>query len=174
MKIPALRLAAVTVCLLAATACNADVSVGGTKPISQADLEKQLTSMYTPDDPTATISTTCDGDLDSKVDATQNCHLDVGKEKADVRVTVTAIDGGEAKFDVLSYVPAETVAATVQKSLTDQGYQVDSIACDDELIGKVGEKTTCTAKPADGDGKIEATVSSVDGLMVNFDYKVVS
>ncbi len=167
------KLAALAVCAFALAGCSADVSVGDTT-VSQSELETQVEKMYTPDDPDATVAADCAGDLDAEVDATQDCHLEVGKETADVRVTVTEVDGSDTKFDATPFVPADRVAETIKGSLVDQGYQVDQVTCESELLGVVDEKISCAAKPSEGDGTVEATVTSVDGLMVNFDYKVVS
>ena len=46
--------------------------------------------------------------------------------------------------------------------------------CEDELPGELEATVTCTATPADGEGKVVATVTSAQGLMVSFDFEVVS
>ena len=71
------KYAALAVCVLALAGCSAEVNTGD-ETVSQADLEKQVSGMFTPDDPDATIDAGCEGDLDAKVDATQDCHLTVG------------------------------------------------------------------------------------------------
>ena len=48
-----------------------------------------------------------------------------------------------------------------------------TVDCQGERLGEVGETATCTATPARGGGTIEATVTKVNGLLVNFDDKVV-
>lgn len=165
--------------LLAAVACTAGLagcsfSIGGPDAVTQSELEKQVADLYTADDPEAEITADCEGELDAEVDATQDCHVNVGEESADVHVTVTKIDGQDVEFEAAPYVPAERVAETIKASLGDQGYQVDSVECEDELAGELGATTTCAAKPAEGDGSIEVKVTQVDGLMVNFNYEVVS
>lgn len=173
-KLAALALSAVAVAALSGCLAGCSASVSTSRSVDRADLENQLTTMYTPDDPSASIDATCGGDLAAKVDATQDCHLEVGEQTADVRVAVTSVDGSDTKFDVTPFVTADKVAATIEKSLTDQGYQVDSVDCEAELVGEKGRTVDCTAAPADGDGRIVATVSSVKGLLVDFDYEVVS
>ena len=165
--------------LLAAVACTAGLagcsfSIGGPDAVTQPELEKQVADLYTADDPEAEITADCEGELDAEVDATQDCHVNVGEESADVHVTVTKIDGQDVEFEAAPYVPAERVADTIKGSLADQGFQVDSVECEDELAGELGATTTCAAKPAEGDGTIEVKVTQVDGLMVNFNYEVVS
>ena len=165
-------LAALAFSAFALAGCSADVSVD--KTVSQSELEKKVAGMYTPDDPDATVDASCDGELKADVGETQDCHLEVGQESADVRVEVTSVEGSDTKFDATPFVPADRVADTIKKSLADQGYQVDSVECEGELMGELDETVACTASPATGEGKIEAQVTEVRGLMVNFNYKVVS
>jgi len=166
------RYGALAALLLALTGCSGSVTTGP-KAVSRSDLEKQVSGMYTPKDPRATVDASCSGDLTAKVHATQDCHLTVGSQSADVRVTVTSVDGSDTKFDAVPFVPGSKVADTIKSSLTKQGYNVDTVDCQGELMGKVGETATCTAAPAKGDGTIRATVTKVDGLLVDFGYKVV-
>ncbi|MCW2792970.1 MAG: hypothetical protein JWO76_2068 [Nocardioides sp.] len=167
-------LTAALLCVLTLAGCKAEVTTkSGPDTISQSDLEQQLAEGTTPDEKGATVTATCAGDLVLKVDATQDCHLEVGEESADVHVTVTSTEG-DGDFDVTPYLPAERVADTIQSTLTDKGYAIDSVECDDELLGVVDEKVTCTALPEETGGQLEATVSSVDGLFVNFHIEAVS
>jgi hypothetical protein len=163
---------ALLACAAALTGCS--FSVGGADAVEAAELEKQVAGLYTPDDPDAEVTADCKGDLDAEVDATQDCHLEVGEETADVRVVVTSVDGDEVDFEATPFLPAERVAETIQQSLEDQGFPVDSLECEDELMGEEDATVTCTVAPADGEGRIEATVTSVDGLLVNFNYEVVA
>lgn len=171
------KLATVTaaaLCLLAFSGCKAEVHTStGPSTISQSDLEQQLEDGTTPDDKTATVKATCAGDLVEKIDATQDCHLDVGSESADVHVTVTSTEG-DGKFDVTPYLPAERVADTIKTSLTGKGYAIDSVTCADDLLGVTGEKVTCTALPEKTGGQLQATVTTVDGLFVNFQIEALS
>ncbi len=157
-------------CLLALAGCQAQVSETAT--VSQSQLEKQVAGLYTPDDPKATVVAACLGQLAARVDATQDCHLVIGKQEADVRVKVTEVAGTRTKFAPTPYVPAARVATTIKKALKKQGYQIDLVRCESELLGIVGEKTFCQVSPADSEGKVRAKVTSVEGLLVNFDYKV--
>jgi hypothetical protein len=165
------KLAVLTFSVVVLACCSAGVA--SSRSVSQSDLEEQVVETITPDDAKATVDATCADDLDRKVDATQDCHVEIGDETADVRVNVTGVDGNEVEFDLTPYVPTDRVAETIQDALGDEGFQVDSVECEDELLGVVGEVVTCSARPAEGDGTTEATVTSVHGLKVNFDYEVV-
>lgn len=172
MRTPLAHLLTAAVCAAALTGCS--FSVGGPDAVPQSELEKQVADLYTADDPEAEITADCEGELAAEVDATQDCHVNVGEESADVHVTVTEVDGQDVEFEAAPFVPAERVAGTIKANLGDQGFQVDSVECEDELAGELGATTTCAAKPAQGDGTIEVKVTQVDGLMVNFNYEVVS
>ncbi len=168
------KVAALAVCVIALSGCNAEVTTGPSS-VSKGDLEKRVEGLV-PDETTGPVDATCEGDLTAKVDATQDCHLEAGDENADVRVTVTSVDGSTTKFDAVPFIPTDRMADSIEKSLTDQGYQVASVDCEDELIGKLDEKATCTATNPDGgdDATLEVKVTEVHGLMVNFNYEVVS
>jgi hypothetical protein len=167
-----LKLAATLVCVLGLAGCSAEVSTS--KTVSQSEVEKQVAGALTVEDGVATPDVTCSGSLDAAVDATQDCHLESSDVASDVRVTVTSVDGSDAEFDIVPFLSADFVAEQILGSLSDQGYQVDTVECEGELLGVVDETVACTAQPSDGEGTVEATVTSVDGLDVNFDYEVVS
>ena len=165
------RIVLLAACLAALTGCN--LSFGSTT-VSTTELNKQVAGMYTPDDPNATVKADCAGPLKGEVGAKQDCHMTVGEETADVHVAVTKVDGSDVNFSATPYVPADRLAEAIKSSLAGQKINVDSVECSGELLGKMGESTTCTAQPAQGDGKLEVDVTKVDGLLVNFNYKVVS
>lgn len=164
-------LVAALACTAALTGCSFST---GPDAIDQAELEKKVAGLYTADDPEADITAECGGDLAAEVDATQECHLVVGEESADVRVVVTEVGEEQLDFEAMPYVPAERVAETVKESLEGQGFQPETVTCDGELKGQLDATTTCTVAPAEGEGKIEVSVTQVDGLMVNFNYEVVA
>ena len=171
------QLAALAVTIFALAACSAEVTSGGGEgDLSQSELEKKVVDGVTPDDPDAEVSADCDGGLPHEVDATQDCHLDVGDETADVRVTVTSTDGGDHDIDEVPFIPADRMSDTIDKSLTDQGFAVDTVDCESELIGKLGETADCTAvlPEAGGATPLKVKVTQVDGLMVNFNFEAVS
>jgi hypothetical protein len=168
---------ALAVTIFALAGCSAEVTTGGGDgDLSQSELEKKVADGVTPDDPDAEVSASCEGGLTQEADATQDCHLDVGDETADVRVTVTSTDGDDPDMDVVPFLPAERVADTIDKSLGDQGFVVDQVDCEAELIGELGETADCTAQlpESGGETSLKVKVTQVDGLMVNFNFEAVS
>jgi len=146
----------------------------GAGSVDRAALEKQLAGLYTPQDPEAEITAECEGDLDAEVDATQECRMSVGEDTADVRVVVTGVGDDKVDFAATPFLTAERVAETVRRSLEEKGFRPDRVDCRKELVGEEGATTVCTVAPAKGKGRVRATVTRVEGLLVNFDYRVVA
>ena len=158
--------------LLPLVGCKAEVTTG--RSVDRAELEKQVASLYTADDPKDTVEADCGGDLAAKVGAEQTCHMTVGDSDVDVTVRATSVDGSDVKFSSTPFLKAQTVADTIDEQLKQQNITTTSIACDDDLVGEVGKQTMCHAETAKDKGDLEATVTKVDGLMINFKWKAVS
>lgn len=158
--------------LLTLGACADDTEPDRT--ISRSDLERQVAATYPPKGAGTKVTVECAGDLAGEVDATQECTVSVNRQRAQVRVTVTGIDGEETVVDAMPFVPAERVAEELLAALTDEGFHVAKVTCPRELPGVVGGKVTCTVTPNKGDGDVVATVTAVRGLHIDFDYEVAS
>lgn len=84
------------------SACSASVSVGG-KSIDEAKLEEQVATQLQEQvgaDEAPNID--CPGDLKAEVDKVMHCTLTTNdsEDEYDVRVTVTSVEGKNAKFDI--------------------------------------------------------------------------
>jgi len=169
------RYAALAACaltpVLALAGCGSDPDP---KPASldRPGLEARVAGMITPDDPDATVRARCDGAIAVKVGARRDCHLTVGREAADVHVRVVSVDGRTPRLEVTPYIPPDRLGEAIRSSLSGQGYRVDAVECDEELLGEADRSASCVATPAEGQGHVEVHVTKVDGLMVNFDYEV--
>lgn len=74
---------------------------GGEKTVAQAEVEAQVRSSLTAKVGQAPKSIDCPDDLPAEVDAKMTCVLVAPDDsEVDVAVTVTSIDGDNAKFDV--------------------------------------------------------------------------
>lgn len=166
--------------ILLVSACSGEVSIGGVDQVTEAELvaetEDQVTGVERD-----TFEVTCDGGLDAEVGATQDCRVagvqdaEASDESIGVRYVVTEVDGDEVSFSRTPFLDAESVALGVERHYSDQGITIDSVTCDDELIGEEGETTTCDiTSSSDGDVTVEATSTGLDGLNVTFDLTVVS
>lgn len=170
------KYAALAACTLVLAACSSESGEAEAGPtrLAQADLEKRVAGRYTAEEPGAQVVASCEGGLEAEKGATQDCHMQVGDETADVRVFYTERGEEAVDFTATPFVPADRVAETIATSLAEQGVRVRRIECRAELMGELDATTTCIARPARGEGRIVATVTSVDGLMVNFNYEVVA
>lgn len=141
-------------------------------PVAQADLEQQVASLYTPDTAGDDVAASCDGDLAAEVDASQDCQVQVGGDVARVHVVVDEVDGKDVRFQATPYLSAADVAETIKSSLDEQGFAVDTVRCTDELPGVEGREITCTYTPPASGRAVTATVTAVDGPVINIEYDV--
>ena len=165
------RVVLLGVVLLTLAGCADDAEPDRT--ISRSDLEGKVAEMYPPKGDTK-VGVECAGALPAELDATQECQVSVNKQRAQVRVTVTEVDGEDTVLDSMPFVPAERVAQELLAAIADEGFQVAKVTCPSELPGTVGGHVTCTVTPNRGDGHVVATVTGVRGLHVDFDYEAVS
>lgn len=71
-----------------------------------------------------------------------------------------------------STVPTDSLETEVERLATDQGLDVESVDCPDELPAEVDASVVCTVTEANGEERdLDVTATSVDGDNVNFDVK---
>jgi len=151
--------------VLALSACSGEVT------LAQSELEDQLTKQITPDNPDDEVTVECEGDLAGEVDATVDCPATIGEEPVTVRVLVTAVDGTDVEYELTPVVEADDVAVTIEEALAGQDYPVESVVCEGELIGENDETQLCSVTDTKGkEVEVEATVTSVDGFLIGFDF----
>jgi len=164
-------LAAAVVTLGLTTSCAAKDDAPTGNPMTQKELEKQISGMYEPDDPDAKLTVKCEGDLAAEADATQDCTVTTDDDEVGVRAQVTDTEADDLGVETMAFLPPETVADAIAQSLEIQGYTGVESTCDGNLYGEVGREVTCEVTTPDGDTTVEVDVTSVDGLMINFDFK---
>jgi hypothetical protein len=143
---------------------------GGSLTVSKDDLDTEVAKSITPDEAGATVKADCAGELDGKVGAEQQCHVDVGDQKADVRLRVTSVKDDEVRWSTQPFLSPEIIGDSIQQDLDSQGIAVESVDCDSELVGKLGETATCATTGAEAPGDLTVEVTGVDGLLINFKY----
>lgn len=135
--------------------------------ISKDDLEDKVTDTISFNNGT-TFTVNCEGDLAEEDGETQDCMIEADTgEQVGMRVTS---DGGDGEIQTQPFIPAEDLADGIKGDLEGQGHTVESVTCDDDLIGKVDETADCDYSMDGADGTVEAHVNSVDGLAINFEY----
>ncbi|MEO5852575.1 MAG: DUF4333 domain-containing protein [Nocardioides sp.] len=168
-------LLATLLALLALSACgspdpDAPVALQGTD-LSQADLEQEISSRYEPDDPKDTLTAVCEGALTAEADATQDCLVTTGGKKVGVRAWTTDVEADDLGIETTVFLPPEMVADAIGSALEMQGYEKVDSTCHGDLVGKVGDAVVCTVTTPQGETEVNVDVTSVDGLLINFDFK---
>ncbi len=164
-------MAAATAVLATLAACS-EPDAAPARSISVDELETQVAGMYPAKNERTTVRVVCESELDARVGASEECRVQVDKQRATVRVSVTEVVADEVSIDSVLVVPAARVAGKLLEALTGEGFQVDEVVCPGELLGTVGESVTCTVTPNTGSGEVTATVTKIRGLRVDFDYAV--
>ena len=115
---------------------------------------------------------TCPADLPATVGQVLRCEFTAGGQPVDAVVTVTAVDGGTAHYDVhtearpvASALLAEKVAELVGQ---DAGVGIDASGCAGDLQPRVGSSVGCEVTAGGETAGFTVTVTSVDGGLVNF------
>ena len=114
----------------------------------------------------------CPEDLVAEVGRVLRCEFSTGGQPVDAVVTVTAVTGSTANYDI------RTEARPVARALLDEkvgaligeqaGVQIDSTSCTGDLPPEVGRSVNCTVSGAGETAGFTVTVTSVDGGLVNF------
>lgn len=155
---------------LSGTACSFSV---GSNTVSKSDVESQISQKMTDAAGKKPESVTCPGDLSAKVGATLDCQMTVKNKPFNVNVTVTSVDGGNVKFDMVETVDKNQVASQISDQLEQQvGRKPESVTCPDNLKGVSGATLRCQLTDAGDTYGINVTVTGVHAGVVNFDFKV--
>jgi hypothetical protein len=88
-----LRLSLAAFCLLSFTAC-------GPKEVPKEEVEKQAMAVLTKTVGQQAPQITCPGNLKAEVGTAMVCSIPLEGKTFDVNIKVTAVEGGNAKFDV--------------------------------------------------------------------------
>lgn len=166
--------------LLVLSGCSASVSVGA-RAVSPERLEEAIAGKITVDGgagdaESAGIEVSCDDELPAEVDASVDCFgTDAEGGRTGFRTVVTDVDGQDVDFDVDLFLDGDTLAEQVGAQLTQQGYAVESLECE-EVAGEVDATSTCTVQvegAAETD-ELAITIKEVDGLRFRFAYRSVT
>jgi hypothetical protein len=116
-------------------------------------------------------SVACKENLVGEVGKTAHCEVVVTATNSfEPIVTVTGVDGAAIDYEMTPALSRQQLEKAVSRLVGDAGgADVKSVSCESGLEGKVGAAVHCDV---DADGiRVPRTieVSSVDGLMMNFD-----
>jgi hypothetical protein len=167
----------VTVILAAAgsVACSVSGSVEVGKRVDSATLEKEVTAKLQDQLPPDSVS--CPDGLKGKVGAKTTCTVIANDLLYTATVTATKVDGSTVSFDLKMPPPATVPKTSLEKQVTGAlADQVPSgvkvVTCDGNLVGTVGETTTCQVTTNAGDTvPVNVTVTTATFTDVRFSIK---
>jgi Domain of unknown function (DUF4333) len=144
----------------------------GEKSVSKNDVASQITQKMTDAAGNKPDSVTCPDDLKAKVGATLNCQMKVKDQTYGVNVTVTSVQGDQAKFDMVKVYDKNQVATILTDNLTQQvGHKPDSVTCPDGLKATDGATLRCQLTDAGQTYGVTVSVSGQGGD-ATLNYKV--
>lgn len=116
-------------------------------------------------------SVTCKDPLVGEVGQTARCEVVLSPTNSfEPIVTVTAVDGETIHYELVPALSVEQVERAVARLADgDGGPPASQVTCQTGLRGHVGEATHCDVTAAGATLRRTAEVTSVDGLMMNFD-----
>jgi hypothetical protein len=159
---------ALAVLAVAVAACSSGPSV-----VSKDDVAGQITTKMSDASGNKPDSVSCPGDLKAQVGAQVNCGMKVKGQTSNVNVTVTSVDGDQAKFDMVETIDKDQVASQLSDQLAQQvGHKPDSVSCPDNLKGTQGATLRCELTDQGQTYGVTTTVTNVQGGDVLFDFKV--
>jgi Domain of unknown function (DUF4333) len=160
-------------CAVAAVTGGVAGCSSGPKTVGKSDVEGQISAKMTDAAGNKPDSVSCPNDLTATVGSTLDCSMKVKGAPYGVNVTVTSIEGDQAKFDMVETVDKAQVASELSDQLTQQvGHKPDSVTCPDNLKGTQGATLRCQLTDGGQKYGVTVTVANIDGGDVNFNFKV--
>lgn len=150
--------------------CDASVGFGGQPAVGkdalQADIAGRLEKAGEKPQ-----SVTCKDDLIGEVGRTARCEVVMSPTNSfEPVITVTSTDGNTINYEMSPALSKEQLEKAVSRLVTDASHTpVTSVSCESGLEGKVGSTAHCEVEA--GGQRLQRTVevTSVEGLMMNFD-----
>jgi hypothetical protein len=115
---------------------------------------------------------TCPDDLQAVTGESMRCEFTTGGQPVDAVVTVTAVEGGTARYDVHTEarpVARALLAQKVAELIAEQAaVAIDTAECAGDLPPQVGGSVACELTGGGESAEFTVTVTSIDGGLVNF------
>lgn len=158
---------------LAAVVAGCSCSIGSSHVVSKNDVAGQITAKMTDAAGNKPESVNCPNDLPAKVGAQVTCEMKVKNRPFGVDVTVTGVDGGDVKFNMVEVVDKNQIANAISTQLGQRvGRKPDAVTCPDNLKGVAGATLRCQLTDRGQKYGVLVTVTNVDAGDVNFHFKV--
>lgn len=153
--------------LICATAAGCS---SGPPTVTSADLQADITKRLE-EAGEKPQSVTCSADLEGVVGKTTRCEVVLSETNAiEPIVAVTKVEDTTVSYEMTPALSQAQLEKSVSALVSDSaGGEVTEVACKSGLEGKEGNVANCSMQ-LDGEPlETVATVTSVDGLMMNFD-----
>jgi hypothetical protein len=140
--------------------------------VKKADVEGQISAKMTDAAGTKPESVSCPADLTGQVGSTLTCQMTVKTGDYGVLVTVTAVDSGQPKFDIVQLIDKGQVASAIDSSLEKKVARKLDVKCPDNLKGTQGATLRCDIADQGKTYGVTVTVDSVNGTDIHYAWKV--
>lgn len=148
-------------------------SIGSSHAVSRSEVAGQISAKMTDAAGNKPESVNCPNDLPATLGVQVTCEMKVKNRPFGVNVTVTSVEGGDVKFDMVEMVGKEQVAAAISTQLGQRvGRKPDSVTCPDNLKGVAGATLRCQLTDHGQKYGVLVTVTNVAAGDVNFHFKV--
>jgi predicted thioesterase len=145
----------------------------GPKVVTKHDVAAQVSQTMKDAKGNKPESVTCPHDLRPTVGSTLRCTMTFQGRPVAVNVTVTSVEDGNAKFDIVAVVDRNEVATRISQRVADSGgNKPGSVTCPEDLTAVVGATLRCELTDAGERHGVTVGVTSVDGGDVKFNFKV--
>ena len=160
----------VAIVCAALSGCTFSAGVNSTPTVSKDALQKDIADQLTKagEQPE---SVTCKEDLVGEVGKTTRCEVVMSPTNSfEPVVTVTGVDGSTINYEMTPALSKDQLEKAVSRLVADaEGAQVDSASCESGLEGEVGAVASCDVDAGGVQLRRMVEVTSVEGLMLNFD-----
>ena len=130
--------------------------------MTRAGLEEGVARMFDGSSRRA-LRVRCRGTLPRS--GTQDCR--VRSRDGAVGLRVAARRGG---LTATPFLPRHPLATAIARTLRERGRAASDVECHGELLGERGRSAECTVTMAGDRVPVVATVTSVSGLMIDFEF----
>ena len=174
MRIRALSITPLVLFAFAVTGCEFSGSIDVGKKVSSSELEKQVTKKLQSKLPPDSVS--CPDGLKGKVGAEAKCTVIANQLRYTATVTATKVKGSTVSFDLKmpppATLPKTALESQVAKLLAAKAPGgIDSVTCQDELVGVVGKTANCEVQPKSGDAA-DFTVTVTSATFTNIGFNI--
>jgi hypothetical protein len=142
--------------------------------VEKASLESDISKRLSEADQTPQ-SVLCSSDLEGDVGKSITCEVVITESNAfQLMVETTKVEGSEISYEMTPALSQAQLEKTVAELVAESaGTEPTDLTCEDGLVGEPDNKTSCSMQLDAEPVEIEASVTSVEGLLMNFEIKQV-